>query len=107
MASGESANRPSDQQRDLYAVLGVARQAEHDRIRRAYIEAARRWHPDRHRDKEGAEAEKAELAMRRVNEAWAVLGNKERRAAYDREVIPRQPGTGPRPGMNTPSVVFM
>jgi hypothetical protein len=101
VASGDTANRPSDPRRDLYAVLGVARQAEHDRIRRAYIEAARRWHPDRHRDKTGAEAEQAELAMRRVNEAWAVLGNKERRAAYDREAVPPQPGTGSRPGMDT------
>lgn len=101
MAGADPANRPSDRKPDHYAVLGVPRQAEHDRIRRAYLDAARRWHPDRHRAKSPAEAEQAELAMRRVNEAWAVLGNKERRATYDREDVVRPPAQGQRPGMET------
>ncbi len=101
MAGANPANRPSDQQRDHYAVLGVTRQAEHDRIRRAYLEAARRWHPDRHRSRSEAEAERAEEAMRRVNEAWEVLGNRERRAAYDREHLVDRPPPGARPGMET------
>ena len=92
---------PTDNRPDHYRVLGVPRRAEHDQIRRAYLEAARRWHPDRQRDKPVAEAERAEQSMRQVNEAWAVLGNRERRAAYDRQVAPQAPVSGTRPGMET------
>ena len=101
MADANPDNRPSDRERDHYAVLGVSRRAGHDEIRRAYIDAARLWHPDRYSNRPGAEAEKAEQAMRRVNEAWAVLGNRDRRAAYDRTVGPQIPGPGQRPGVQT------
>lgn len=79
-----------------YDILGVTRQADHDQIRRAYISAARRWHPDRHAGKPTAEAEKAERAMRRVNQAWSVLGDEQRRADYDRRLVPHQGGQGER-----------
>ena len=46
---------------DPYAVLGVRRGASAAELRRAFVEAARRHHPDRGGDPE---------AMRRVNEAW-------------------------------------
>ncbi|MEM7272019.1 MAG: J domain-containing protein [Actinomycetota bacterium] len=71
-----------------YEILGVPRQANHDEIRRAYLAAARRWHPDRHSGGPVAEAEKAERAMRRVNQAWSVLGDKAAREAYDRQLVP-------------------
>lgn len=81
-----------------YEILGVTRKADHDQIRRAYLDAARRWHPDRHSGKPVAEANKAEQAMRRVNQAWEVLGDKESRQAYDRQLVPhgdqRSTGTG-------------
>lgn len=86
---------------DHYRVLGVDRRADHGEIRKAYLDAARRWHPDRYSAKPAAEAEKAETAMRQVNEAWAVLGNKERRAAYDRQIVPQAPPPGSRPGVDT------
>ena len=73
-----------------YDILGVSRQAEHDQIRRAYLSAARRWHPDRHAGTTAEAAEKAERAMRRVNEAWSVLGDAARRADYDRQLVPHQ-----------------
>ena len=82
-------------------MLGVPRRADHDEIRRAYLEAARRWHPDRLRGRPAAEAERAELAMREVNQAWAVLGNRERRRAYDQQLVPRAPGPGERAGVRT------
>lgn len=72
-----------------YEILGVDRTAGHDEIRRAYLSAARRWHPDRHRGEPVAEAEKAARAMQRVNEAWTVLGDKASREAYDRQLVPR------------------
>lgn len=69
-----------------YDVLGVAKTAEHAEIRRAYHRAARRWHPDGFIGVPEAEAELAELQMRRVNEAWEVLGEAESRRDYDRRM---------------------
>ncbi|MEM7326826.1 MAG: DnaJ domain-containing protein [Actinomycetota bacterium] len=87
-----------------YEILGVARQADHEQIRRAYLAAARRWHPDRHSGKPAAEAAKAEQAMRRVNQAWSVLGDRASREAYDRQIVPHggYPGaTGESRGIRT------
>lgn len=86
---------------DHYEVLGVTRRADHDQIRRAYLDAARRWHPDRFSNQPTAEADEAEQAMRRVTQAWSVLGNAESRAAYDRQLVARDPGPGPRAGVTT------
>lgn len=84
-----------------YEILGVTRQADHDQIRRAYLSAARRWHPDRHSGKPTAEADKAEQAMRRVNQAWSVLGDRDSRDAYDRQLVPRADGRGDHRGIRT------
>ena len=62
-----------------YDVLGVAPTATHEEIRVAYHEKARQLHPDR-----VGEQEDARRAMQDVNEAWRVLGDAGRRAAYDR-----------------------
>lgn len=70
-----------------YEVLGVALTASDTEIRRAYVALARRFHPDTNPD--------GEERMRSVNEAWAVLGDKQRRAAYDRA---RTRGETPDPG---------
>lgn len=61
---------------DLYEVLQVHRRAEPDVIRAAYRVLARRHHPDFGGDPE---------RMVAINEAWAVLGDPARRAAYDAE----------------------
>lgn len=58
-----------------YDVLGVAPADDEVRLRQAYVALARRYHPDR----AGGDAER----MRAVNEAWAVLSDPVRRAAYD------------------------
>lgn len=58
-----------------YDVLGVAHDASPAAVRRAYLELARRHHPDR----PGGDADR----MRQVNEAWAILGDPARRASYD------------------------
>ncbi|GLC41262.1 hypothetical protein PLESTB_001081600 [Pleodorina starrii] len=57
-----------------YDVLGLPFGAGHEEVKRAYREAARRWHPD----KGGTAA-----AFARVQAAWEVLGDPRRRAAYD------------------------
>jgi hypothetical protein len=59
-----------------YEVLGVQPNASESEIRRAYVALARRFHPDVHPG--------GEDRMRLVNQAWAVLGDRERRAAWDR-----------------------
>lgn len=69
-----------------YTTLGVSPDVAQDELRRAYHREARRWHPDRSSERTGAEADRADEAMRRVNDAWRVLGEVESRRAYDREL---------------------
>ena len=61
----------------FYDVLEVDGDASADDVRRAYRTRAYQLHPDRNGRPD------AEEAMRRVNEAWNVLGNPERRRRYD------------------------
>ncbi len=63
--------------RDYYVVLGVARDASEADIKRAFRELARRHHPDVNPE-DGGEA------FREINEAYAVLSDREARARYDR-----------------------
>ena len=63
--------------RDYYAVLGVERQASADDIKKAYRKLARKYHPD-----VNAEAD-AEDRFKEVGEAYEVLKDPEKRAAYD------------------------
>lgn len=76
-----------------YEVLEVPRTADHDDIRRAYYRAARRWHPDRLVGLPVSEADQAEGRIRAVNQAWEVLGDVERRSAYDRQLRDGTAGT--------------
>ncbi|CAH2598571.1 protein of unknown function [Rhodovastum atsumiense] len=62
-----------------YDVLGIAVDADAAAIKQAYRRLAMRLHPDRNPGNRHAEA-----AFKAINEAHAVLGNPERRAAYDR-----------------------
>ncbi len=62
---------------DFYAVLGVGFDATEAELRSAWRTAVKQWHPDRNRSPE------AHGMMTRINEAWEVLGDAERRAEYD------------------------
>lgn len=64
-----------------YEVLGVAKTAAPDEVRRAYLTLARRHHPDREPDANRRKV--AEARMREINEAWSVLGDPKRRRRYD------------------------
>lgn len=75
-----------------YTTLGVAPGASQDELRRAYHQEARRWHPDRFANADAKDSARAEDAMRRVNEAWRVLGDQSRRRAYDRELAVARSG---------------
>ncbi len=63
--------------RDYYEVLGVSKNATEAELKSAYRKQALQWHPDRNKAKE------AEGKFKEVNEAYEVLSNKDKRAAYD------------------------
>lgn len=66
---------------DYYEILGVARDASADDIKKAYRKLAMKWHPDRH---QGDDRAAAEEKFKRINEAKEVLTDPEKRAKYDR-----------------------
>ena len=69
--------------KDYYETLGVARDAAADAIKKAYRSLARKFHPDvQTGDK--AEKKKAEDRFKEIQQAYDVLGDAEKRAAYDR-----------------------
>jgi hypothetical protein len=67
----------------LYDALGVSSDASPEELRRAFVGLARRFHPDRHVGGDPAVRREAERRMREVTEAWAVLGDPQRRRYYD------------------------
>jgi hypothetical protein len=69
-----------------YDTLGVPEGAGPDVVREAYKELARRFHPDTNALSASAERARTDSIMREVNEAWAVLRDPDRRAAYDRSI---------------------
>jgi|GEM_PF-2990741 len=65
--------------RDYYDVLGVARGASPEEIKKAYRQKAKELHPDRNSDNPNAEAQ-----FKEANEAYEVLKDADKKAAYDR-----------------------
>ncbi len=65
--------------RDYYEVLGVAKNADDDTLKKAYRKLAMQFHPDRNPDNKEAEDKFKEAA-----EAYEVLSDKDKRARYDR-----------------------
>ena len=64
--------------RDFYEVLGVSRSASEDELKKAFRRLAKQYHPDTNKE-QGAEARFIE-----INEAYEVLSDPQKRAAYDR-----------------------
>jgi len=67
------------EKRDFYAVLSVSREASDDDIRKAYRQAALKHHPDRNPGDKAAEDK-----FKEATEAYSILSDAEKRAAYDR-----------------------
>jgi curved DNA-binding protein len=76
--------------KDYYQIMGVGRNASADEIKRAYRKLARKYHPDVSKEKD------AEARFKEVGEAYEVLRDPEKRAAYD-ALGTRKPGEEFRP----------
>jgi DnaJ-class molecular chaperone len=76
--------------KDFYKVLGVNQKAGPEKIKRAYRQAAKRYHPDvspRHEEK-----------FREVQEAYDTLSDPDKKALYDREILEKlSPAFSPQP----------
>jgi molecular chaperone DnaJ len=71
--------------RDFYEVLGVAKNASEEEIKKAYRKLAMKYHPDRNQgDGKEKTAKAAEEKFKEVKEAYEVLTDASKRAAYDR-----------------------
>jgi len=61
--------------KDYYNILGLSKGASQDEIKKAYRKLAHKYHPDKGGD---------EKKFKEINEAYQVLGNKEKRSQYDK-----------------------
>jgi len=88
--------------KDYYSVLGVAKKASEDDIKQAYRRLARKYHPDVSKE------DKAEDKFKNVQEAYEVLKDPKKRAAYDELGSNWQAGQEfrPPPGWNARSQQF-
>ncbi|HRJ67400.1 MAG TPA: DnaJ domain-containing protein, partial [Alphaproteobacteria bacterium] len=65
--------------KDFYQVLGVDKKASADELKKAYRKLAMQYHPDKNQGNKEAEAK-----FKEISEAYDVLKDEQKRAAYDR-----------------------
>jgi curved DNA-binding protein len=66
--------------RTPYEILGVAPNSSEEEIKKAYKNLSRRWHPDKNPTNQGEAGDK----IKEINGAYEILGDREKRAMYDR-----------------------
>lgn len=67
--------------RGYYAILEVSERASYQEIKRSYRKLARKYHPDRNA------ASGAEETIKKINQAFEVLSNREKRRQYDSDIL--------------------
>ena len=91
-------------ERDFYEVLGVSRDASQADLKKAYRKAAVQYHPDKNPDDP-----KAEEKFKELGQAYEVIGDEDKRAAYDRyghAAFQSGGGGGRRGGFHDPMDIF-
>lgn len=78
-AQNDAQNR---KRKDYYKILGIEKGASDDQIKKAFRKAALKWHPDKNSATPEQKME-AEKMFKDVNEAYAVLSDKNKKAIYD------------------------
>jgi molecular chaperone DnaJ len=91
--------------RDYYDILGVAKNASDEDIKKAYRKLAMQFHPDRNADGDKAAAE---IKFKEAKEAYECLSDVQQRAAYDQygHNVPQQPPPGFREGFHPNGAQF-
>ena len=82
--------------KDYYGLLGIAKSADEDAIKKAYRKLALKWHPDRNIDNKA----EADERFKEISEAYEVLSDKNKRTIYDQygeEGLKGVPGGGAGP----------
>jgi DnaJ-class molecular chaperone len=84
-------------ERDFYEVLGIAKGASENEIKKAYRNLALKYHPDRNKEKD------AEEKFKEINQAYEVLSNPQKKSAYDQfgHAAFEQGGMGTGAGFNS------
>lgn len=67
-----------------YAILEVTERASFQEIKRSYRKLARKYHPDRN------DSSEAEETIKKINQAFEILSNREKRLQYDSETLPME-----------------
>ena len=87
------ADNPEDTGKDFYQILGISRAATDAEIKKAYRKLAIKHHPDKQKP---SKAEAATQKLARINEAYTVLGDADKRRMHD---LQRSDAAGPSSGM--------
>ena len=69
--------------KDLYAILGIDKNASEEEIKKAYRKEALKWHPDRHANDSEEKKKEAEEKFKEIAQAYDVLSDPKKKHMYD------------------------